>query len=186
MWFVFQKHGLLIVRFAMIRTFSEKTTPEPGRGGGISIFVLKKVYFKLLTDLSANGTIIRTKITCKKIPCYMRDSACRWFIVKKTKIFWTHIKHFELSRVREKVESWLVYAKKTFWIAQPYFSTDIRKRSYCQLIFLWSVNVLIVIISLYFNETKAKSNCFNYIWLSKHCLVIKLGEFKNDQKYFAR
>ena len=71
----------------MIRTFSEKTTPEPGRGGGISIFVLKKVYFKLLTDLSANGTIIRTKITCKKIPCYMRDSACRWFIVKKTKIF---------------------------------------------------------------------------------------------------
>ena len=82
-WFVFQKHGLLIVRFAMIRTFSEKTTPEPGRGGGISIFVLKKVYFKLLTDLSANGTIIRTKITCKKIPCYMRDSACRWFIVEK-------------------------------------------------------------------------------------------------------
>ena len=33
------------------------------------------------------GTIIRTGITCKKIPCYMRDSACRWFIVKKAKIF---------------------------------------------------------------------------------------------------
>ena len=31
--------------------------------------------------------IIRTGITCKKIPCYMRDSACRWFIVKKRKIF---------------------------------------------------------------------------------------------------
>ena len=26
-------------------------------------------------------------ITCKKIPCYMRDSACRRFIVKKAKIF---------------------------------------------------------------------------------------------------
>ena len=34
-----------------------------------------------------HGTIIRTGITCKKIPCYMRDSACRWLIVKKTKIF---------------------------------------------------------------------------------------------------
>ena len=32
-------------------------------------------------------TIIRTGITCKKIPCYMRDSACSWFIVKKAKIF---------------------------------------------------------------------------------------------------
>ena len=31
--------------------------------------------------------IIRTGITCKKIPCYMRDPACRWFIVKKAKIF---------------------------------------------------------------------------------------------------
>ena len=28
-----------------------------------------------------------TGITCKRIPCYMRDSACRCFIVKKAKIF---------------------------------------------------------------------------------------------------
>ena len=28
-----------------------------------------------------------TGITCKKIPCYMRDSAYGWFIVKKAKIF---------------------------------------------------------------------------------------------------
>ena len=35
----------------------------------------------------ALGTIIWTGITCKKIPCYMHDSACRWFIVKKAKIF---------------------------------------------------------------------------------------------------
>ena len=34
-----------------------------------------------------HGTIIRTGITCKKIPCYMRDSTCRWFIIKKAKIF---------------------------------------------------------------------------------------------------
>ena len=28
-----------------------------------------------------------TGITCKKIPCYMGDSACRWFIVKNLKYF---------------------------------------------------------------------------------------------------
>ena len=26
-------------------------------------------------------------LTYNKIPCYMRDSACMWFIVKKVKIF---------------------------------------------------------------------------------------------------
>ena len=31
-------------------------------------------------------------ITCKRIACYMRGSACRWFIVKKTK----KLKHFEV------------------------------------------------------------------------------------------
>ena len=36
--------------------------------------------------LLRHGTILRTGITSKKIPCYMRDSACRWFIVKKAKI----------------------------------------------------------------------------------------------------
>ena len=33
------------------------------------------------------GTIIRTGIACKKIPCYMPGSPCRWFIVKKAKMF---------------------------------------------------------------------------------------------------
>ena len=33
------------------------------------------------------GTTIQTGITCRKIPCYMRNSACWWFIVKKAKIF---------------------------------------------------------------------------------------------------
>ena len=40
-----------------------------------------------------HGAIIRTGITCKKIPCYMRDTACRWFIVKKAKIFQRYVKH---------------------------------------------------------------------------------------------
>ena len=37
--------------------------------------------------LSVHGAIIQTGITCKKVPCYMLDSAYRWFIVKKAKIF---------------------------------------------------------------------------------------------------
>ena len=41
-----------------------------------------------------HGTIIRTWITCKKIPCYIRDSACRWLIVENTKIFQSYVKHF--------------------------------------------------------------------------------------------
>ena len=31
-----------------------------------------------------------------------------------------------------------------------------------------------------------KSNCFIYIAIAEHCWVIKLGELKSDQKYFAR
>ena len=46
------------------------------------------------TDQREHGTIIRTGITCKKIPCYMRDSACRWLIVEKDKIFRSYVKYF--------------------------------------------------------------------------------------------
>ena len=31
-----------------------------------------------------------------------------------------------------------------------------------------------------------KLNFFLYIAIAKHCRVIKLGELKSDQKYFAR
>ena len=34
-----------------------------------------------------HGTLIRTGKTCKKIPCYVFNSACRWFIVAKAKLF---------------------------------------------------------------------------------------------------
>ena len=32
---------------------------------------------------------------------------------------------FEFSQVWENIESWLVYANKLFWIAEPYFSTTL-------------------------------------------------------------
>ena len=28
------------------------------------------------------------------MPCYMHDSACKWFIVTKAKIFWSYVKKF--------------------------------------------------------------------------------------------
>ena len=45
--------------------------------------VSRKKYMLLA---SMHGTIIQTGATCKNIPCYMRDSARRWFIVNKAKI----------------------------------------------------------------------------------------------------
>ena len=73
--------------------------------------------------------IIRTGITCEKIPCYMRDLTFRWFIVKKLKYFEVMFNIFEFSRVWENVESWLVYADKFCWIVQSYFLIYIIKGS---------------------------------------------------------
>ena len=37
---------------------------------------------------------MRTGITCKKISCYMRDLACRWFIVENAQIFQNCVKSY--------------------------------------------------------------------------------------------
>ena len=50
-------------------------------------------------------------------------------LLKKLKYFEVILNIFEISWVWENVESWLVYANKFFWIAQPYFLTDIIKQS---------------------------------------------------------
>ena len=34
-----------------------------------------------------HGTIIRTGITCKEIPCYIRDSAFGWCVVENADMF---------------------------------------------------------------------------------------------------
>ena len=60
-------------------------------------------------------TIIWTGMTCKKIPCYMHNSACRWFIVKNDKIFWSYvIRKLWKFRKSENLESWLVYSNMFF------------------------------------------------------------------------
>ena len=41
-----------------------------------------------------HGTLIPRGITCKKIPCDMRDSGCSSRIVENSKIFRSYVKHF--------------------------------------------------------------------------------------------
>ena len=50
-------------------------------------------------------------------------------LLKKVKYFEVMVNIFEFLHVWENVESWLVSANKLFWIAQPYFSTNIIKQS---------------------------------------------------------
>ena len=52
----------------------------------------KALHEEFKQECCCNMELTWTGITCKKIPCYMCDSACRWFIVKKAKIFWMHVK----------------------------------------------------------------------------------------------
>ena len=41
-------------------------------------------------------------------------------MLKELKFFEVMLNIFEFLRVRENVESWLVYTNKLFWIAQSY------------------------------------------------------------------
>ena len=82
------------------------------------------------TNWLTHGTIIRTGITCKKIPCkYPATQLSGALFLKKLEYCEVMLNIFEFSRVWENVESWLVSANKLFWIAQPYFPVDAIKRS---------------------------------------------------------
>lgn len=66
-------------------------------------------------------TKIWTRVTFKKISCYVPDSACRCRIVENPKIFWSYEKNFwNLSRVKN-AESRLVYKNKFSSISQSCF-----------------------------------------------------------------
>ena len=49
--------------------------------------LLLRDLFSSVVRLTYHGTLIRTGITRRKIPFYVRESACWWFIVKKPKLF---------------------------------------------------------------------------------------------------
>ena len=81
-------------------------------------------------DTYEHGTIIRTgkKYVRKSLVICATQLACG-LLLKRLSYFEVVLNIFELSRVWENVESWLVFPTKLFWIAQPYFLTDIIKQS---------------------------------------------------------
>ena len=91
----------------------------------------------------------------------MRDSACRWFTVKKA--------NFLIFAGVKKMQN-------LDWSMQISFSWIAEKFSFLLL------RLLTVIISLSL-ETKKK---IIFIAIAKHCWVIKLAELISDQKHFAR
>ena len=81
--------------------------------------------FKKLYNLPWNYNTNGNK--CKKVPCYMRDSG--GLLLKKPKYFEVMLNIFEFSWVWEYVEYWLVFGNKLSWIAQLYFSNNIKTQS---------------------------------------------------------
>ena len=78
-----------------------------------------KSFWRYENNSSNHGTIIRTVTICKKIPCYIRDSACKCFIVKKAKLFWGHVKHILIyegvRKCRILTGSWRLFGTLQLW-----------------------------------------------------------------------
>ena len=79
--------------------------------------------FKTRQQSFIHGTIMRTRIAFNEIPCYMHDSACKWFIEKKLKYFEVTWNIFEFSWVWENAES----CKITLQISLFELSNDISQ-----------------------------------------------------------
>ena len=63
------------------------------------------IELSFMSAIYKHGTIMQTEITCKKIPCYMCNSACKWFIVKKAKLFRSYVKHFSILAGVRKMQN---------------------------------------------------------------------------------
>ena len=60
----------------------------------LAFYITRQQLFHWKLPRFEGGTKIQTGTTCKKILCYMRDSACTWLIVQNAEIFWSYVKHF--------------------------------------------------------------------------------------------
>ena len=114
----------------------------------------------LLLVTSKHETIVWTWITCKNISCYMHDSVCWFFIVKKAKIFRGYVKHFWILAGGRKWRILIGLWNYVFWIAQPYFSNDIIKQSASFFFLLLRLSLMKKIKFI------IKCYCFNHYNLS--------------------
>ena len=95
--------------------------------------LLKGTVWKLYNR--KHGTIIRPGITCKKIPCYMRDSAFGWLIVENAKIFRSYVKYFGIFP-HERNCRILINLFKYVFMNHPIMFSDWDNKKRYQLIFL--------------------------------------------------
>ena len=65
--------------------------------------------------------MLQTGIGCMKIPCYMGNAGCRWFIVKKAKIFWSYVKHFLFLAVLRKCRILIGICESAFFNSPTIF-----------------------------------------------------------------
>ena len=100
----------------MIFTFLRIVNDNPS--SAISTEVLTKLFYlwnKLkLFPLFEENQIISWNynwagMTCKKTPCYMRRSACRWLVAENAKISQSYVKHFWIFLNEKYLESWLLF-----------------------------------------------------------------------------
>ena len=100
-------------------------------------------------------TVTRTGIRCKKIPCYMRDSACKWLMVKNVKIFRIHAKHF-LIFPRERNCRILIGLCNYVFMNHPIMFVERhnkRKLVPASFSYFFVLTVVTLIISLHYKET---------------------------------
>ena len=121
-----------------------------------------QIRFILLVIINPMELLIRTGIAYKKIPCYMRGSACRWFLVKKDKTFWNYVKHFWILAGVGKYKILIGLCKYP-----TIFLNEHNKTKLVPSFFFLLLRLLTVIISLYFKKLKIVK-CFLYIAIAKH------------------
>ena len=114
----------------------------------------------------------------------MRNSACRWRIVKKAKIFSSYVTNFWIF---PGVRNFRILIDTCKWIFMNGLSTRIIFQIFFFLLFRLFKQKLRCLANCYsFNRYNLSVKCFVYIALAKNCWEIKLSEFKSDQKILCQ
>ena len=108
----------------------------------------------------SHGTIIRTGITCKKIPFYMHDSACRWLMVENAKIFRSYVKHCWIFPIERNCRILIGLCKKVF-INHPIMFLDRgNKRKVCASFFFLLFRTFMRVKKFYLKMSHSY-NCYS-------------------------
>ena len=126
------------IREALILILEESLVPNKFWLWGLFQYIASCLTGSLLSDCGCLllETITQRGIACMKIPCYICDSACSWFIAKIAKIVSSYVKHFwNLSSVG-KCRILIGLCRKAFLNCPTIFFHRHNKLSYYQILFL--------------------------------------------------